>query len=81
MPKLIDFKELRDHGVLLKRRQIDNLERENKFPKRVPLTEWRVAWVAAEIEAWVEAKIKARKTDLGKLGAGREKRRGKAREA
>ncbi|MCP3444210.1 AlpA family transcriptional regulator [Bradyrhizobium sp. CCGUVB14] len=74
MPKLIRFRELREYGVSLSRRQIDRLEADGKFPKRVPLTSWSVAWVTAEIEAWVNSRIDARETGLGKLGASTGKR-------
>ncbi|MCA1433115.1 AlpA family phage regulatory protein [Bradyrhizobium sp. BRP20] len=59
-PKLLPFTDLRDRGVLLGRRQIDRLEAEGKFPKRVPIAANRVAWVAREIEDWVDAAIARR---------------------
>lgn len=68
--RLIIFKQLREYGVALGRRQIDRLEVENKFPKRVALSEKRVAWVEAEVIKWVEDKIKARSTGIGALGSG-----------
>jgi len=59
--KLLTFGELREHGVLLGRRQLDRLEAVGRFPKRVHVSERRVAWVAEEIKAHVAAQIKARK--------------------
>lgn len=44
-PKLLPFTDLRDRGVLLGRRQIDRLEAEGKFPKRVPIAP--TAWVGS----------------------------------
>jgi prophage regulatory protein len=58
--KLLSFPELRDHGVLHGRRQVDRLEAEGKFPKRVSVGANRVGWVAAEIDGWVNAAISAR---------------------
>jgi prophage regulatory protein len=69
-PRLVAFAELKERGVLLGRRQVDRLEAMNKFPKRVPLSEARVAWVTEEIDQWVAERIAARSTDIGMLGAG-----------
>jgi len=80
MTKLIRFRELKEHGVLLGRRRIDQLEADGKFPKRVPVSDWRVAWVADEVETWVKSRIDARKSGLGMLGTGRDKRRGRGRD-
>jgi prophage regulatory protein len=80
MTKLLAFRELKENGVLLGRRRVDQLEAEGKFPKRVPVSDWRVAWVADEIEAWVKSRIAARQGGLGVLGAGRDKRRGRGRD-
>jgi len=59
-PKLLPFSDLRDHGVLFGRRQIDRLEADGKFPKRVPIGAKRVGWVASEIDNWVDAAIARR---------------------
>jgi prophage regulatory protein len=56
-PKLLPFSDLHDHGVLFSRRQIDRLEADGKFPKRVPIGANRVGWVASEVEDWVDAAI------------------------
>jgi prophage regulatory protein len=66
--KLLSFPELRDHGVLHGRRQVDRLEAEGKFPKRVSVGANRVGWVAAEIDDWVNAAISSRAPKPGKLG-------------
>jgi predicted DNA-binding transcriptional regulator AlpA len=57
------------YNIPLGRRQIDRLEKAGKFPKRVPVGERRVAWVASEIEAHVEALLAKRSTGVGKLGS------------
>jgi len=36
------------------------LEKHGKFPKRVILSPFRVAWVEDEIKAWIAARIAAR---------------------
>lgn len=69
-PKLVLFNQLKERGVLLSRRQVDRLELENRFPKRVPLSDWRVGWVTVEVDDWVKEKIAARSTEIGTLGAG-----------
>lgn len=58
--KILTFGDLRERGVLLGRRQIDRLEAQGKFPKRVKISEKRVGWLAEEIRAYVDGKIKAR---------------------
>ncbi len=58
--RMLAFPELKDHGVLLGRRQVDRLEAQGKFPKRVHVSEKRVAWVEAEIDAYVKKQMAAR---------------------
>lgn len=55
--KLLTFPELRGRGVLLGRRQLDRLEAEGKFPKRVRISERRVGWLLGEIDDYVAGKI------------------------
>lgn len=43
--------------VSLSGSQIDRLEKAGKFPKRIPLSERRVAWLLSEVEAWMAARI------------------------
>lgn len=69
LPKLLAYPELRARGVLLGRRQIDRLEAEGKFPRRVPMGERRVGWVTEEIDAHVDAAIARRSTAVGTLGS------------
>lgn len=78
--RLLMFKQLREYGVVLSRRWIDKMEQQGKFPKRVELSEWRVAWVESEVIKWVEDRIAARETEVPALGSGRKVRgaRGKA---
>jgi prophage regulatory protein len=37
------------------------LERRGQFPKRIVIGENRVAWDEAEVDAWIEARIRAGK--------------------
>ena len=48
--------------------QIDRLERQGQFPRRVPLGANSVAWPATEIAAWVRERIEARDTGAGNAG-------------
>lgn len=66
--KLLTFHELREHGILLGRRQIDRLEAKGRFPKRVPIGDAKVGWVEAEIDAHVAAQIAGRSVATGTLG-------------
>jgi prophage regulatory protein len=66
--KLLCFPDLRNHGVLIGRRQIDRLEAAGKFPRRVHISERRVGWVAEEIDAHIAAKIANRYGALTKVG-------------
>ncbi|MES5485939.1 AlpA family phage regulatory protein [Bradyrhizobium sp. INPA03-11B] len=70
MPILLTFPELRDRGMILSRRQVDRLEAMNKFPKRVSLSEARVAWLEVEIDDWIKERIEQRSMALGTLGSG-----------
>jgi len=72
MRRLLRFKELRDHGVIIGRRQLDRLEARGLFPRRVPVGANSVGWVETEIDAYVDAKIKERSNKLGQLGSAKE---------
>lgn len=39
--------------------EIGRREKEGRFPARIKLSPKRTAWVGSEIEAWVQATIKA----------------------
>jgi prophage regulatory protein len=58
--KLLRYHELRDHGVILSRRQIDRLEAKGAFPRRVKISDRCVAWVQSEIAEYVENLIRER---------------------
>ena len=58
--RLIRYPDLRDHGVILSRRQIDRLEAMGRFPRRVKISDRAVAWVQSEIAEYVESLIRER---------------------
>jgi len=69
MAKLLDFVELASRGVLFGRRHVDRLEARGEFPRRVRVGAHRVAWLAEEIDAYVDAQIAKRSFETGRLGS------------
>lgn len=59
MQKLISKRDVRSM-VCYSFAHIDRMEAAGTFPKRVRLGQARVAWVKAEVEAWVQARIDER---------------------
>lgn len=51
--------------ISLSRTQRDRLEGNNKFPKRVHPSPRRSAWVDAEVEDWIRARIADRDAGTG----------------
>lgn len=45
--------------VGLSRSTIYRLEAVGLFPRRLRLSQWAVAWDAGEVEAWIEARMRA----------------------
>ena len=59
--KLVSKKELKSlFGVPYSFQHIARLEQAGEFPKRVPLGLCRVAWVADEVQAWVDERVHRR---------------------
>ena len=59
--KLVSKKELKSaYGVPYSFAHIARLEIAGQFPQRVRLGACRVAWVAEEVEAWIEARVAKR---------------------
>ena len=59
--QLLWFHELKTrYGITFSRRYLYTLEKQNKFPQRVPVGERRVAWVESEIDDWLAEKLAAR---------------------
>ncbi len=59
--KLVSKKELKSvYGVPYSFAHIARLEAAGQFPKRVRLGACRVAWVAEEVDDWIEVRIVSR---------------------
>ena len=56
----LSHEQLQDRGINLSERQLRRLEAEGKFPQRIHLSTYRVAWDADEIERWCQARRDAR---------------------
>lgn len=54
------FRDLKPAGVPYTRKHITTLEKRGAFPMHFALSEFSVAWVAAEVDAWIEDKIRRR---------------------
>jgi len=62
---ILEYWELREHGVPFSRSHLARLEEKGKFPKRVPIGELRIGWIAGEIWDWRDARISSRSTVTG----------------
>ena len=61
--KLVSKKELKSlFGVPYSFQHIARLELAGQFPKRVQLGQCRVAWIAAEVQAWIDERVAKRDT-------------------
>jgi prophage regulatory protein len=61
--KLVTKKELKSvFGVPYSPAHIARLETAGQFPKRVQLGACRVAWIAEEVQAWIDKRIALRGT-------------------
>jgi prophage regulatory protein len=59
--KLVTKKELKSiYGIPYSFVHIARLEQAGAFPKRVQLGKCRVAWLAEEVEAWIEERAALR---------------------
>jgi prophage regulatory protein len=57
--KLLSYDDLRERGIGLSKVQLWRNESVGKFRKRVTLSRQRVAWLEAEIDAWLQMRITA----------------------
>lgn len=65
--KLVSKKELKSvYGVPYCFAHIARLEAAGKFPKRGTLGACRVAWVAEEVETWIDERIANRQTSFAR---------------
>ena len=56
--KLCTWTELKEvYGIPYSRMHVRRLELKGRFPQRVRLGECRVAWLAHEIEEWIQSRI------------------------
>jgi prophage regulatory protein len=60
MTKLLHYDDLRPLGVALSKSQLARLEKAGRFPKRVRLSGHRYAYVASEVEGYIQAIIAER---------------------
>lgn len=51
--RLLSYEALRERGITHSKRHLRRLEADGTFPKRVPLSSQRVAWVEAEIDDYL----------------------------
>jgi prophage regulatory protein len=59
--KLVSKKELKSlFGVPYSFQHIARLELAGRFPKRITLGQCRVAWIANEVQAWVDERVAQR---------------------
>jgi prophage regulatory protein len=60
--RFLTFPELRPQkGITYSRHHLRRKCNAGEFPKPVPLSEQRIAWLEDEIDAWIEAKAAQRK--------------------
>jgi prophage regulatory protein len=60
--RLLTYKNLEQKGVAYTRRHIERMIGEGRFPAPVRLGPARLAFVEAEIDAWLEARVAERQT-------------------
>jgi prophage regulatory protein len=59
--RFLSFDQLKpEKGISYSRRHLRRKEIDGTFPKSVAISEGRIAWVEAEVDAWIGDKIKAR---------------------
>jgi prophage regulatory protein len=59
--RILSYSELEHRkGVRFSKPHLWRLERDGKFPKRVPLSASRHGWLESEIDAWLERRAAAR---------------------
>ena len=61
--RLLTRADLRALGILASNPTLLAWEEENKFPRRISLSAAKVAWIADEIDTWIDAKMAARATN------------------
>lgn len=59
--KIIDYADLSAKGINASRVTLWRWEKAGKFPKRVRISHLKVVWVEAEVDAYIAARIAARR--------------------
>lgn len=62
LPKLLTRIDLRDLGICYCNVHLLRLERDGKFPKRIYLSPYKVAWIKDEVVDWLTDKVQERET-------------------
>lgn len=57
------FRDLKPAGVPYSRKHVTTLEKRDEFPMHFQLGPNSIAWVADEVDAWVENKIRGRNVE------------------
>lgn len=61
--RLLSYDELKPQkGICYSKVQLWRLERDNRFPRRVPIGPARHGWAEHEIDAWLKDRLAARYT-------------------
>jgi prophage regulatory protein len=59
--RILSFEDLRsEKGIPYSKVHLWRLERDGKFPKRVPLGQSRHGWLDSEIDGWITARMAER---------------------
>jgi len=67
--RIIGYDDLKSKGIFYSKPHIWRLEKQNKFPKRVPIGAARYAYVESEIDEYVDRMIAARDAKLAVAAA------------
>jgi prophage regulatory protein len=67
--RLITYDDLATKGICYSKPHVWRLEKQNKFPKRVPIGAARYAYVESEIDEYVDSMIAARDAKLAVAAA------------
>jgi prophage regulatory protein len=59
------FRDLKSAGCPFTRKHVTTLEKLGDFPMHFHITDFSVGWVAAEVDAWVEERIRRRARPQG----------------
>jgi prophage regulatory protein len=58
--KILSYADLPSKGITHSRQQIWRLYKAGKFPKPIQLSDQRVGFVEAEVDAWLQKKVAER---------------------